>query len=113
MMTSTLLGGGSIEYSGLVESYVFSSGRNPGGRAQAYALSETDLSSSLRALPVGERGWIALGEAAHLFSSKEPEYAFGETDEEGTRRLAAFAAACKCHFEFMPMQERLYFIRNG
>jgi len=95
----------------LVESYVFPSGRNPRGRAQA--IRETDLAPSLKALPVGERAWIALREAAHLFSTKEPEYAFGETDEEGTHRLAAFAAACKCHFEFMPMQERLYFIRNG
>ena len=85
----------------------------PADARRLSALSETDLSSSLKALPVGERGWIALREAAHLFSTKEPEYAFGETDEEGTGRLVAFAAACKCRFEFMPMQERLYFIRKG
>jgi len=88
-------------------------GAIPADARRLSALSETDLSSSLKTLPVGERGWIALGEAAHLFSSKEPEYAFGETDEEGTGRLVAFAAACKCRFEFMPMQERLYFIRKG
>ena len=88
-------------------------GAIPADARRLSALSETDLASSLKALPVGERGWVALQEAAHLFSSKEPEYAFGETDEEGTHRLAAFAAACKCHFEFMPMQERLYFIREG
>jgi hypothetical protein len=88
-------------------------GAIPSDARRLSALSEADLSSSLKALSVGERGWVALKEAAHLFSSKEPEYAFGETDEEGTHRLAAFAAACECHFEFMPMQERLYFIRNG
>ena len=91
----------------------FPPGAIPADARRLSALSETDLASSLKALPVGERGWVALQEAAHLFSTKEPEYAFGETDEEGTHRLAAFAAACKCHFEFMPMQERLYFIRNG
>jgi hypothetical protein len=88
-------------------------GAIPADARRLSALSETDLASSLKALPVGERGWIPLREAAHLFSSKEPKYAFGETDEEGTHRLVAFATACKCRFEFMPMQGRLYFIRQG
>ena len=65
-------------------------GAIPADARRLSALSETDLASSLKALPVGERGWVALQEAAHLFSTKEPEYAFGETDEEGTHRLAAF-----------------------
>lgn len=74
--------------------------------------SQSDLSSSLQRLSPGERGWIGLQEAAHLFSGKHPEYAFGEMDEEGSHRLAEFAAKAKCNIQFMPMEGRMYFIRN-
>jgi hypothetical protein len=41
------------------------------------ATSKEALSSSLQNLLLGERGWIRLSEAAHLFS---PDYAFGDMD---------------------------------
>src|SRR6516165_9636661 len=56
------------------------------------AIDELALSASLRALPVGERGWITLSEARALFSPMDDRYAFGEMDEVGKMSLAAFAA---------------------
>ena len=35
--------------------------------------SECELASTLQSLLPGERGWIALGDAARIFSDKEPE----------------------------------------
>jgi hypothetical protein len=53
-------------------------------------------------------------EAKMLFSSAGDAYAFGEMDEVGKRTLATFAseAAGGCLFEFMPVEGRLYFLRN-
>ena len=53
------------------------------------AVDELELSASLRALPVGERGWITLSEARALFSAMDDRYAFGEMDEVGKMSLAA------------------------
>jgi hypothetical protein len=53
------------------------------------ASSESVLSASLRALPVGERGWITLSEARALFSRADDHYAFGQMDDGGTASLAA------------------------
>src|SRR5205823_1392627 len=72
--------------------------------------NEDRLALSLQALPWGERGWITLSEAAYLFSRQEPEYAFGEMDDEGKLRLAEFAAVCRSEFRFMPVEGRVYFI---
>ncbi len=47
------------------------------------ASSRSSLAASLRALTPGQEGWISMSEAASLFSTKEPDYAFGETDDEG------------------------------
>jgi hypothetical protein len=74
--------------------------------------NKSDLSSSLQNLPPGERGWIAMRQAAQLFSAKDPEYAFGEMDEDGNRQLAEFAAECGCDIQFMSMEGRLYFTRK-
>jgi hypothetical protein len=76
------------------------------------ATSERALSSSLKNLPQGERGWIALSEAARLFSTEEPAYAFGEMDDDGKRRLRVFAAACRSEVQFMPTERRVYFKRE-
>jgi hypothetical protein len=75
------------------------------------ATSEQALSSSLKALPQGERGWIALSEAARLFSIEEPAYAFGDMDDDGKRKIRVFAAACRSEVQFMPTEERVYFQR--
>jgi hypothetical protein len=77
------------------------------------ATSERALSSSLQNLPLRERGWIRLSEAAHLFSPEEPDYAFGDMDDEGKRALAEFGADCRCEYQFMPTEGRVYFRRRS
>jgi hypothetical protein len=52
-------------------------------------------------------------EAARLFSTEEPQYAFGEFDEAGKNRLAQFAGQYRCTPNFMPTEGRLYFVRNA
>jgi hypothetical protein len=74
--------------------------------------SESALASSLRSLPAGERGWITFAEAARLFSSERPEYAFGEMDDAGKLRLGQFSTQHRCSPQFMPTEGRVYFTRN-
>jgi hypothetical protein len=76
------------------------------------ATSEDSLASSLKKLPAGERGWIPLAAAARLFSTQDPQYAFGELDDDGTNRLATFAAECRCQPDFRPMERRMYFRKS-
>jgi hypothetical protein len=76
--------------------------------------SKVLLSASLERLPIEEPGWITMQEANALFSPMETAYAFGEMDEVGKANLAAFAAAARrCHFEFMPVEGRLYFMQKA
>jgi hypothetical protein len=79
------------------------------------ASSENELSASLQALPIGEKGWITLRDAWHLFSEMDEEEAFGEMDEAGKTRLAEFAADSvhRSDINFMPAEGRLYFSRKG
>jgi hypothetical protein len=79
------------------------------------AVDEVALSASLRALPVGERGWITLSEARALFSPMNDQYAFGEMDEVGKTSLAAFAAESdhRSAFDLMPIEGRVYFTRKA
>ena len=79
------------------------------------AVDEVALSASLRVLPVGERGWITLSEARALFSPMDYQYAFGEMDEVGRTRLAAFAADSdhRSAFDIMPVEGRVYFTRKA
>jgi hypothetical protein len=56
-----------------------------------------------------ERGWIRLSEAAHLFSPEEPNYAFGDMDDEGKRRLRG---GLHMRIQFMPTGGRVYFRRR-
>ena len=88
-------------------------GAAPADLRKLLAASASALASSVRGLPVGERGWITLAEAAHLFSTAEQQYAFGEMDEDGKARLADFAAQCRCLPEFMPTEGRVYFRREA
>src|SRR5213594_4098682 len=77
--------------------------------------SVTALAASLKSLPVSERGWITLREAWHLFSPVQNEAeAFGELDDAGRRRLEDFAAEAphRSDFNYMPVEERLYFTRK-
>jgi hypothetical protein len=77
------------------------------------AATKGTLSSSLLGLPCGERGWITLIDAARLFSTEEREYAFGEMDDEGKRRLGEFASECRCEVQFMPKEGHVYFRRTS
>jgi hypothetical protein len=74
--------------------------------------SESALGSALQALPAGERGWITFAEAARLFSSEQPQYAFGEMDDAGKLRLGQFSAQHRCSPQFMPVEGRVYFTRD-
>jgi hypothetical protein len=39
-------------------------------------------------------------------------YAFGETDDDGRRNIASFAAQHQSVFHFMPVEGRVYFVRD-
>jgi hypothetical protein len=92
---------------------IFGSAVTPADAPRMPATSERALSSSLQNLPLRERGWIRLSEAAHLFSPEEPDYAFGDMDDEGKRALAEFGADCRCEYQFMPTEGRVYFRRRS
>jgi hypothetical protein len=70
------------------------------------AVDELALSASIRALVVGERGWITLSEARALF---------GEMDQVGKASLAAFAAEREHRStpEVIPAEGRVYFTRKA
>jgi hypothetical protein len=71
------------------------------------------LAKSLESLLSGERGWIAMADAQSLFSSASSQYAFGDDDEEGKSRIAAFAADHNASYDFMPVEGRVYFTRKA
>jgi hypothetical protein len=74
--------------------------------------TEATLSRSLLDLPPEERGWITFAEARILFSTKGAQYAFGETDRDGRRNIESFAAQHRCAINFVPVEERVYFVRD-
>jgi len=76
--------------------------------------SKTLLAASIKILPYDEPGWITSKEASFLFSPTQDQYAFGEMDEVGKSNLAIFASEVTegCLSEFMPVEERVYFIRK-
>jgi hypothetical protein len=75
--------------------------------------NEAALSQSIQRLPAGDRGWITMREAKALFSTHDDQYAFGDTDEGGKARIAAFAAQAehRSRYDFMPVEDRVYFTR--
>jgi len=81
----------------------------PADVARLPSTSERALSSSLNNLRSEERGWTTLSEAIRLFSNEAPDYAVGEMDAEGKRRLGEFASECRCEVQFMPTEGRVYF----
>ena len=74
--------------------------------------TEATLARSLSALPPDERGWITFAEARILFSNKDAQYAFGETDRDGRRNIESFAAQHRSVINFMPVEGRVYFVRD-
>ena len=85
---------------------------DPTSPAKLDGRTKVSLGSSIRALSHGERGWITFEEAAALFSTKSPEYAFGELDDDGKQNLESFAAESSARLAFMPVEGRLYFARD-
>jgi hypothetical protein len=73
------------------------------------------LGASIKMLPYDEPGWITSKEAKSLFSPMGDQYAFGEMDEVGKQNLSSFASGMGdgCLFEFMPVEDRVYFIRKS
>jgi hypothetical protein len=74
--------------------------------------TQDSLSQSLGRLPAGDKGWITFSEARSLFSTMDPEYAFGEIDKDGSRNLATFAAKHQSDINFMPGEGRVYFLNK-
>jgi hypothetical protein len=72
--------------------------------------TEATLARSLSALPPDERGWITFAEARILFSTKGAQYAFGETDQDGKRNIETFAAQHQSVINFIPVEDRVYFV---
>ena len=60
-----------------------------------------------------ERGWITFAEARNLFSTKGDQYAFGEKDDDGRKNIESFGAQHQSVVTFMPVEERVYFLRDG
>jgi hypothetical protein len=77
--------------------------------------SKALLTASIKAPPHDTLGWITNTEAKQLFSSIHDQYAFGEMDEVGHANVASFAAHVtpRCSFEFMSVEDRVYFIREA
>jgi hypothetical protein len=74
--------------------------------------SEAALARSLLALPPDEQGWVTFAEARILFSTKGAQYAFGETDRDGRKKIESFAAHHRSVLNFMPVEGRVYFVRD-
>ena len=75
--------------------------------------SEEALARSMQQLLAGERGWITFAEARRLFSTMDDQYAFGEMDDDGKRKLASFTAEHRCDVDLMPVEARAYFTRQS
>jgi hypothetical protein len=84
----------------------------PPDATQLDGATEFALARSLSALPPGARRWITFAEARTLFSTKDAEYAFGETDEDGRKSIESFAARHRVVINFMPIEGRIYFARR-
>jgi hypothetical protein len=102
-----------MSFGDLLKKLFSSASATPADAPRLPATSESALASSLQGLPAGERGWITLADAAHLFSAEEPQYAFGEMDEAGKLRLGQFSAQHRCTLNYMPTEARVYFTRNA
>jgi hypothetical protein len=74
--------------------------------------TEAALVRSLSALPPDERRWITFPEAGALFSTKGAQYPFGEMDKDGRRNTESFAAQHQSVVNFMPVEGRVYFLRQ-
>jgi len=91
---------------------LFGTGDNPPDATKLDGTGKAALARSLSALPPDQPGWITFAEARSLFSTKEAEYAFGETDDDGKRNIESFVAQHRVVISFMPLEARVYFVRD-
>jgi hypothetical protein len=89
---------------------LFSGGATPNAPRRLDGRSKTLSAASMKILADGEPGWITIKEANSLFSPTRDQSALGEMDEVGKQNLASFASDAGCLFEFMPTDNRGYFI---
>jgi hypothetical protein len=87
-------------------------GTNAPAPLDATKLDGTTEATLARSLPPDERGWITFAEARILFSTKGAQYAFGETDRDGRRNIESFAVQHRSAINFMPVEDRVYFVRD-
>jgi hypothetical protein len=84
----------------------------PPDAAKLDGTTEATLGRSLSALPQDGRGWVTFAEARTLFAAKADRYSFGETDDDGKRNIESFAAQYGSIINFMPNENRIYFVRS-
>lgn len=106
---------GIMGWLGKLKSFFSRSSVQPASIRRLDGRSKALLAASIEILPYEEPGWITMQEARALFSPADDEYASGEIGEIGKRNLATFAADAipDCLFEFMPVEDRVYFIRRA
>src|SRR5215469_14530325 len=92
--------------------WLFGAAAAPSDAPKLDGTSEASLARSLSSLPPDEWGWITFAEARNLFSAKSDQYAFGETDDDGRKNIEAFAAQHQFVISFMPIEGRVYFLRQ-
>ena len=86
-------------------------GAAPSDATKLDGTSKAALARSLSALPPDARGWLTFAEARNLFSTKDAQDAFGETDDDGPKNIESFAAQHRAFVSFMPVEGRVYFAR--
>jgi hypothetical protein len=87
-------------------------GATPRSPPELDASSISALSAAIRRMQPQERGWVTLSAGQRLFSPMENQYAFGEMDDEGRVKIAAFANRAAANYSIMPVEGRIYFIRS-
>ena len=97
----------------LIDTLFGSSAAPPPDATKLDGATETTLARALSALPPDKRGWITFAEASTLFSTTDAQYAFGETDRDGRRNIESFAAQHQSAINFMPVEGRVYFVRDS
>src|SRR6516165_11601839 len=63
-------------------------------------------------IATGRAGMDHVCRGAHLILDQGAEYAFGETDRDGRRNIESFAAQHRSTINFMPVEGRVYFVRD-
>jgi hypothetical protein len=96
----------------LIRKLFGSSAADPPDATKLDGTTEAALTRSVSALSPGDRGWITFAEARTLFSTKSDQYAFGEQDDAGRRNIESFAAQHRSAINFMPVEGRVYFVRD-